>query len=53
MLKITEPGIYDCSDDAYQSDPCEQISLRSSTASTVPTPPQDKGPSPTSLQSQE
>ena len=32
MLKITEPGIYDCSDDAYQSDPCEQISLRSSTA---------------------
>lgn len=29
---IDEPGLYDCPDAAYQADPCEQISLRSSIA---------------------
>ncbi len=31
-MTITEPGIYDLSDAEYQSDPCEEISLRSSVA---------------------
>lgn len=32
MTKIIEPGVYDMSDADYQSDPCEEISLRSSLA---------------------
>lgn len=31
-MPITEPGLYDLSDAEYQSDPCAEISLRSSTA---------------------
>ena len=32
MSGIVEPGIYDLDDFSYQSDPCEEISLRSSVA---------------------
>lgn len=32
MDRITEPGVYEMSDADYQSDPCEEISLRSSLA---------------------
>lgn len=32
MNKIVEPGLYDMPDADYQSDPCEEISLRSSLA---------------------
>lgn len=31
-MNITEPGVYSFDDHAYQQDPCEEISLRSSTA---------------------